>query len=363
MNNVTHVITTISRGGAEKQLVTLAHEQIRNGWRVTVIYLKDKPELIEEFRVIGVEVISECASKSVIKQIFWLRNHFSNHKCVIHAHLPRAELLTAIAASKNSFVFTRHNSESFFPGAPRIISSYLSRFVTKRAKSGIAISKAVELFVKSKKEISKNCEISIVHYGYGSTEISLELPQLTRTDLNLSENDFIFGTIGRIVPQKDYPTLLKAFSINYKGKREYKLLIIGDGYLKQEMQDLASKLKISSNVVWLGRTDRINEILKLMNCFILASSYEGFGLVLLEAMSAEVPIVATKNSAIPEVLGANYPFLSETGDALDLARNMSRVVSLNSEDLSNLLALESTQLESFNPAIMYRRILRVYLKI
>jgi len=179
----------------------------------------------------------------------------------------------------------------------------------------------------------------------------------------LSENDFIFGTIGRIVPQKDYPTLLKAFSINYKGKREYKLLIIGDGYLKQEMQDLASKLKISSNVVWLGRTDRINEILKLMNCFILASSYEGFGLVLLEAMSAEVPIVATKNSAIPEVLGANYPFLSETGDALDLARNMSRVVSLNSEDLSNLLALESTQLESFNPAIMYRRILRVYLKI
>ena len=128
------------------------------------------------------------------------------------------------------------------------------------------------------------------------------------------------------------------------------------------MQDLATKLKVSSNIVWLGRTDRINDILKMMDCFILASSYEGFGLVLLEAMIAEVPIIAARNSAIPEVLGANYPFLSETGDAIDLARNMSRVVNLNSEDLSKLLTLESTQLKSFDPVLMYKKIIEVYSK-
>lgn len=135
-------------------------------------------------------------------------------------------------------------------------------------------------------------------------------------------------------------------------RSDHKLLIVGDGYLRQEMQELASSLLISTNIVWLGRTDRINDILKMMNCFILASRYKGFGLVLLEAMAAKVPIVATKNSSIPEVLGDNYPFLSETGDALDLARNMSRVINLNSEDLLKLLKIESSQLETFNPVLM-----------
>ena len=78
MKKVIHVITTVSRGGAENQLLILAREQISNGWQVSVIYLKDKPELIEEFRIIGVEVIIDCASKSVIRQIFWLKNQHLN---------------------------------------------------------------------------------------------------------------------------------------------------------------------------------------------------------------------------------------------------------------------------------------------
>lgn len=73
-------------------------------------------------------------------------------------------------------------------------------------------------------------------------------------------------------------------------------------------------------MVWLGRTDRIIESLKLMDCFVLASQYEGFGLVLLEAMSANIPIVASNVSAIPEVLGIEHPLLSTPGDPNDFAK-------------------------------------------
>jgi len=66
MKKVTHVITTISRGGAENQLLVLAREQISNGWHVSIVYLKDEPELIDAFKKTGVEVITECAKRSVI---------------------------------------------------------------------------------------------------------------------------------------------------------------------------------------------------------------------------------------------------------------------------------------------------------
>ena len=77
MKKVTHVITTISRGGAENQLLVLAREQISNGWHVSIVYLKDEPELIDAFKKIGVEVITECAKHSVIGQVFWLRNYLN----------------------------------------------------------------------------------------------------------------------------------------------------------------------------------------------------------------------------------------------------------------------------------------------
>ena len=363
MKKVTHVITTISRGGAENQLLVLAREQISNGWHVSIVYLKDEPELIDAFKKIGVEVITECQKRSVIGQIFWLRNYFKKQKSLIHAHLPRAEILTTLAAPKQSFVISRHNAEKFFPSAPLWISSLLSRLVTNRANSGIAISRAVENFLKINNELAKNFRISIIHYGFDNFLPELEKTKLTRSDLGFNDNDFIFGTIGRIVAQKDYPTLLRAFSIISQNIQGCKLLVIGDGNLRDEMQKLSIELGISDKIVWHGRTDRIIESLRLLNCFVLASRYEGFGLVLLEAMSAKIPIVASNVSAIPEVLGNQNPLLSIPGDSSDFAKNMSYVINLSTKERLELLEMQSLQLEKFNARQMCISIEKIYSEI
>jgi len=363
MKKVTHVITTISRGGAENQLLVLAREQILNGWHVSIVYLKDEPELIDAFKKIGVEVITECAKHSVIGQVFWLRNYFKKQKSLIHAHLPRAELLTCVAARRNSFIVSRHNAENFFPNAPLYISSLLSRFVTKRSKSVIAISKAVEIFIRTKNEISKGCDLTIIHYGFDNLFNLNNSKNLNRAGLGLNKNEFVFGTVGRIVPQKDYPTLLRAFSIFSKDKKNCKLLIVGDGYLKKEMQTLAIELGICSKVIWFGRTDRVMEILNLIDCFVLTSFYEGFGLVLLEAMSANIPIIASNVSAIPEVLGIDHPLLSIPADELDFAIKMSLVNHFKVDEISKLLNFQSNQLKNFNPYLMNKAIEKIYSKI
>ena len=360
MKKITHIITTISRGGAENQLLILAREQIRSGWHVSVIYLKDSPELIEDFKNIGVEVIVDCARYSIIRQIWWLRRYFMTRQNLIHAHLPRAEILTSLAALKKTFVVSRHNAEAFFPSAPTYLSSLLSRFVTRRAKSVIAISKAVEIFIRSKNEISKDCKVYVIHYGFDSLFTLNNSANLNRTKVGLNKNDFVFGTIGRIVPQKDYPTLLKAFGIVAKEKKNFKLLIVGDGYLEGPMKNLAFALGISSQVVWLGRSNQIVETLKLLDCFVLCSSYEGFGLVLLEAMSTKIPIIASRVSAIPEVLGLDHPLLSTPGDASDFANKMNIVSSFSNEELTKLIDFETKQLDNFNPKIMAESLEKAY---
>ncbi|NDE11784.1 MAG: glycosyltransferase [Chitinophagia bacterium] len=316
MKKVTHVITTISRGGAENQLLVLAREQILNDWHVSIVYLKDEPELIDAFKKTGVEVITECAKHSVIGQVFWLRNYFKKQKSV-----------------------------------------------TNRAKSGIAISKAVEISLRSKNEITKNFRISVIYYGYDNSLPANENKKLNRADFGLKKNDFVFGTIGRIVPQKDYPTLLRAFSIVSRDLNDCKLLIIGDGSLRIDMHKLSNELGISDKVFWHGRTNRIAEILNLMDCFVLASLYEGFGLVLLEAMSANIPIVASNISAIPEVLGNRYPLLSIPGDPSNFAMNMSLVANLSKKERLKLLETQSIQLEKFNPNEMSIAIEKVYSEI
>ena len=164
-NKVTHLITTIERGGAEKQLVTLTSEQVQSGLKVEVFFLKGKPDLKNELEASGVKINNLLVGKSFLKQIFLLLKYLRKNPSPIHAHLPKSEVLAAIVARNKYFVFSRHNAEPFWPGGPRIISNLLSKFVCKRASQGIAISNAVKSYLIKRGEIPNGYTIDVVCYG------------------------------------------------------------------------------------------------------------------------------------------------------------------------------------------------------
>ena len=359
-NKVTHLITTIERGGAEKQLLTLANEQVQSGIKVEVIFLKGKPELKKEFEESGVEVNQLLVGKSFLKQISLLSNYLRKNPSPVHAHLPKSELLAAIVVPNKNFVFTRHNSEPFWPGGPRIISNLLSKFVCKRASQGIAISKAVKSYLTKRGEIPNNYTIDVVYYGFqkDSSTNSIGLNFITNLINNQSSN-FKIGSIGRLVPQKDYPTLLNAFSNILKSLPNIDLYVVGEGYLQKDLIELSKSLGVNGKVNWLGKTEYINEFLSKIDLFILPSKYEGFGLVLLEAMVAKKPIIAANNSAISEVLGKTYEGLFQTGDANALAQQIN--IAIRDKNFSERLVQSySTQLDLFNPNDMNKNVKNIY---
>jgi glycosyltransferase involved in cell wall biosynthesis len=113
--------------------------------------------------------------------------------------------------------------------------------------------------------------------------------------------ELVIGTVARLMPQKSLPTLLGAFS-QFQKQQASRLIIVGTGDLEESLKALAAKLGISEKVTWTGKRADIPEVMKAFDIFALTSIYEGFGLVLLEAMAAGVPVVASNVSAIPEVL-------------------------------------------------------------
>ena len=209
-------------------------------------------------------------------------------------------------------------------------------------------------------EIPNEYTIDVVYYGFqkdGSTN-SKGLNFITNFINNQSSN-FKIGTIGRLVPQKDYPTLLNAFSNVLKSVPNIELYVIGEGYLQKDLIKSSEFLGINDKVHWLGKTEYINEFLSKIDLFILPSKYEGFGLVLLEAMVAKTPIIAANNSAIPEVLGKTYEGLFLTGDVKALAQHIKTAIS-NDSFSEKLVESYKSQLKLFDPSEMNRNVKNAY---
>ncbi len=302
-----HVITTLNRGGAENHLFALVRGQISRGLQVEVAYLKGDGYWKKELQQLGVAVHElELRCYGDVWPLIRLRKLLSaSNPDIVHVHMPPAELYTRVALighGSTTLIITKHNDERFcaFPG-----HAALGRWVVRRARHVIAISDAVNRYVRQYLRVESS-QIATVAYGIDSAPfIGIDLTACTRLkkEWGCSEDTWVIGTIARLVPQKGIDVLLKAYAL-YRSKATHpsRLVIVGTGFLEQTLKQLADRLQIASYVVWAGFREDIPLVINTFDLFALTSQYEGFGLVLLEAMAAGKPVVATRVSAIPEVV-------------------------------------------------------------
>lgn len=357
MKSVLHLITTIERGGAEKQLEILISKQIELGYSVDVLYLKGKPELKSRIEALGAHVISDFAQKTFIYQLLNFRQLLGRRYQIIHSHLPRAEILASFGWGRSKIIATKHNAEPFIPRRFPTISIILARVMLLLSHATVCISYAVQEYLVKIHELPSNSKkISVIHYGW--PEFSFE---------NLAKNQYppyglnepiILGTIARLTPQKDLPTLLRSFAKFLDFHPSATLEVVGAGPEQMELESLSKILGIHQRVHFLGKVENVFIKLADWNIFVLTSKYEGFGMVLLEAMQMKLPIVAPNNSSIPEVLGSNYPWLFATGKINDLTSKLNSIC-LNTQnfDFENYL---QNQLRKFSVEKMALAIDKLY---
>ena len=305
---VIHITVSIDRGGSENHLVSLIEQQVAYGYLVGVVFFKGSPYWKEHLETLGVKIYNF----SLLTSFFSVsRLLYSFKPDVLHAHLQTAEIIGRVSLvffPRIKFIISKHNDED-----SRFIHSVIHKpfysFISKRSSNVIAISKNVRNYCLNNLGIKEE-KIEVIYYGinpsiYQEAKTNTSEISKLKNQFKIESCDKVIGSIARLHPQKSLDTLLKSFAILLNGfeSKEFKLIIVGEGHLMKELQDLAEKLNISSNVIFTGKRQDIPLLLQLFDVFVLCSIYEGLGLVLLEAMSAEVPIIGTKAGAIPEIVG------------------------------------------------------------
>lgn len=130
----------------------------------------------------------------------------------------------------------------------------------------------------------------------------------------IKEKHLLFVTMGRLSPEKDHAKLIRAFSKITEQFDKVQLLIIGDGPLKQKLEDLIHSLRLINKVVLVGQLDNPFQLLNKCDCFILSSNYEGQPMVLLETLVLAKPIIGTDVTGIHGVLKDGYGELVENSE-------------------------------------------------
>ncbi len=107
-----------------------------------------------------------------------------------------------------------------------------------------------------------------------------------------------------------------------------KLLLVGDGPERYNLEELCRRMELCQEVRFLGKQDAIEELLAVSDLFVMPSESESFGLAALEAMACEVPVISSNAGGLPEVnIHGQTGFLSEVGDVEDMARNALHILS------------------------------------
>lgn len=176
---------------------------------------------------------------------------------------------------------------------------------------------------------------SKIHVIYNGVDVQyiqghfLSRPEL-RKQWNCSDHDFVFGHVARLVPIKGQKYLLQAFALLLQQYKNIKLIIIGGGRIEKELHELAEQLNIGQYVVFTGALPEAHRYMIGFDTFILPSLDEGLGVVLLEAMVAKLPIIASNVGGIPEIV-ENLGMLVPAGDVSALKNAMQSMLDMGKE--------------------------------
>ena len=357
---ICHVITTLERGGAENQLLILVREQIRQGHSVTIFPLKNKLELREALVQVGALVDTRFLEKNFILQLKMTLLSKIFDFDIVHSHLPQAELLT-VFSKKDKRIISRHFGGQFYPNRHRYLSQILSRIATRNCKYVIAISTSVRQQLVENKEVSDLRKIRVVEYGFRTSDYvqGIEKKAIETTEIS---SEVVIGTVARLSPEKDLTTLIKAFALctdnqEFSGKLE----IFGEGPERQKLTALINELNLADKAILAGRTMSPASKMANFDIFVLTSIFEGFGMVLLEAMACERPIICSNISTAREVLGdSGAAIFFEPGNEVDLSQKMMNWRKMLSPQFHER---QMERLSMYSAVTMAEKVQEIYLSL
>lgn len=357
---ILHVIESLEFGGAEKVVVGLANRMSGKA-EVTVCLVKYRGELAGDL-VSDVDLVCFDMGEGLHLGLAFKLAALVKQKRVdvINVHnwaIYPESVLAAVLARRGRVVQTVHGpytdyGDGKIQRSKRWLRHVVERRLTRleRVAKIVTVSDAIGQYVESDIGIGPD-KLLTIHNGIPSTCFE---PVKHEGRVGLI-------TVGRLARIKNHRLMIDAFATCLNRINDIFLTIVGDGPLRDELEDYVSRLGLSDQVQLTGFRDDIAELLAGHDIFLLSSNYEGISIALLEAMSLARPAIATDVGGIPEtILPGKTGIIVPAGDRQALAAAIIDLAGSPGLRLDLGLNARAHFLAHFHEDIMDQRYLELY---
>jgi len=371
MKKIIHLIDTLGIGGAQTHLLTILKSVDREKYCHVVYSLTDELDIGGEIQSLGIKVIS-LSLQEPLKERRWLivmrviSKMLKDEKPdLLETHLTWSRIFGTIASVLNG----RKNVISFEQGD---IYNTGWQYTTANFLISFFIDKIVVCSNELKKWVCRNYWIPnrkmIVMHNAVLTDFFKpdDSGGNARRMLGIGHDDIVIGSVGTLGKEinKGMNYCIDAISILIKKYKNIKLLIVGDGKLRSELERQVKDLRLENSVKFLGFRRDIDLVLGAIDIFVLASVFEPFGIALVEAMSMGKPVIGSASGGIVEIIedGVNG-FLFSPGNPGDLAEKVDGLIS--NEGLRKEIGLRARRSveEKFEAKSYVRRLESIYARL
>ncbi|MCB9059518.1 MAG: glycosyltransferase family 4 protein [Calditrichae bacterium] len=301
--NLMQITHDMAHGGLQNVILNICRCIDRDKFNISVLCLRNLGAFVPELEKMGVKVILLPQKEKT--------DYFSFHGVhkiikkekpdILHTHNTQPfidGIIGSFFTSVKTIVHTDHNR--MFPDKRRYMFAewVVSHFATKVIGVSDYTSDNLNKYLK----ISRK-KISTIVNGIEPEIFEKEIDKTKKLEeLGIKNEGPVIGTIGRLVVEKGYHTLIDAMKMVVTQFPKAKLIFVGEGYLKNKLMRQVEEFKLSKNVIFLGSRNDAPELYHVFDLFAMSSISEGLPMVLLEAMAASCPIVSTDVGGIKSIV-------------------------------------------------------------
>lgn len=304
---VLHVSGSLGMGGVETIVMNIVRGIDKEKYEIAVlVYGNDKGEFENEFEELGGKILRvDSPGNNYIKFYKDVKNMINKNGPfdIIHSHtLHNSGIILKVAYSLNIPIRIAHAHDNLShlkePLVKRFYQFLMKKNLNKYSTKLLACSRDAGNYLFGEKEFSDTGEIILNGIDIEKFLFNEKKRYELRSELNI-KNEYVIGHVGRFEEQKNQLFLLEIFKEVTEHNSNVKLLLIGDGSLKEQIVKKINQLNLNDFVILTGTRKDTHNLFSTMDLFVLPSIHEGLGIVLIEAQANGLTCIAEKG-VVPE---------------------------------------------------------------
>ncbi|WP_167387709.1 glycosyltransferase family 1 protein [Apilactobacillus timberlakei] len=301
-------------GGVESVIMNYYRNIDKSRYQFDFIVDNDSTEVpMAEIEEMGGRVIFVAPYQKVIENQRDLKRIFRKNKyLIVHSNLNSLSFFPLRAAKKCGVpirIAHNHNTASSGEGIRNLIKNVLRLAARWYPNHYMAPTYSTGKWLFGKKIANNKLYILKNSLNLNKLGFRKDVRAKQRKALGYRDNDIVIGNVGRLVWQKNQTFILDIFNRLHQSNPNYRLLIIGEGPLIDDLVQKCYKLGILDVVQFLKNKSNIEDYYQAMDLFLFPSHYEGFGMVAVEAQVTGLPVVVSKNVPDEVAIADNIDFL------------------------------------------------------